>query len=137
MDLSSLNIDQLKDLLKKVPAEIKRRTEEATSAAREAAIEKLKAIAREHGYSLEELAGTKKPRKSSGARTPVAAKYANPSNPSETWTGRGRKPLWVQAALNQGKSLESLLIRYSNLGYSDLRGAKAPLFYYRFLSSGR
>lgn len=111
MDLSSLNIDQLKDLLKKVPAEIKRRTEEATSAAREAAIEKLKAIAREHGYSLEELAGTKKPRKSSGARKPVAAKYANPSNPSETWTGRGRKPLWVQAALNQGKSLESLTIR--------------------------
>ena len=111
MDLSSLNIDQLKDLLKMVPAEIKRRTEEATSAAREAAIEKLKAIAREHGYSLEELAGTKKPRKSSGARKPVAAKYANPSNPSETWTGRGRKPLWVQAALNQGKSLESLLIR--------------------------
>ena len=111
MDLSSLNIDQLKDLLKKVPAEIKRRTEEATSAAREAAIEKLKAIAREHGYSLEELAGTKKARKSSGARKPVAAKYANPSNPSETWTGRGRKPLWVQAALNQGKSLESLLIR--------------------------
>lgn len=111
MELSSLNIDQLKDLLKKVPAEIKRRTEEASSAAREVAIEKLKAIAREHGYSLEELAGTKKPRKSSGTRKPVAPKYANPSNPAETWTGRGRKPLWVQAALNQGKTLESLLIR--------------------------
>ena len=112
MDLSTLNIDQLKDLLRKVPAEIKRRTEEATNAARDAAIEKLKALAREHGYSLEELAGTKKTRKaSSGARKPVAPKYANPSNPSETWTGRGRKPLWVQAALNQGKSLESLLIR--------------------------
>jgi DNA-binding protein H-NS len=112
MDLSSLNLDQLKDLLKKIPAEIKRRTEEASSAAREAAIEKLKAIAREHGYSLEELAGAKKTRKaSSGVRKPVAPKYANPSNPSETWTGRGRKPLWVQAALNQGRSLESLLIR--------------------------
>ena len=111
MDLSTLNIDQLKDLLKKVPAELKRRTEEATSAARDAAIEKLKLIAREHGYSLEELTGTKKTRKSSGARKPVAPKYANPSNPSETWTGRGRKPLWVQAALDQGTSLESLLIR--------------------------
>lgn len=111
MDLSNLNLDQLKDLLKKVPGEIKRRTEEATNAAREAAIEKLKAIAREHGYSLEELAGTKKARKSSGARKPVAPKYANPANRSETWTGRGRKPLWVQAALNQGKSLDSLLIR--------------------------
>ena len=111
MDLSNLNVDQLKDLLKKIPSEIKRRAEEASSAAREAAIDKLKAIAREHGYSLEELTGTKKARKSSGARKPVAAKYANPSNSSETWTGRGRKPLWVQAALNQGKSLESLLIR--------------------------
>ncbi|MBU3657324.1 MAG: H-NS histone family protein [Rhodocyclaceae bacterium] len=112
MDLSNLNLDQLKDLLKKIPGEIKRRTEEATNAAREAAIEKLKAIAREHGYSLEELAGAKKGRKAgSGSRKPVAPKYANPANRSETWTGRGRKPLWVQAALNQGKSLESLLIR--------------------------
>ncbi len=111
MDISTLSLDQLKDLLKKIPAEIKRRTEEVSNAAREAAIEKLKAIAREHGYSLEELAGTKKTRKSSGVRKPVAPKYANPSNPSETWTGRGRKPLWVQSALNQGKTLESLLIR--------------------------
>jgi DNA-binding protein H-NS len=112
MDLSTLNVEQLKDLLKKIPAEIKRRTEEVSNAAREAAIEKLKEIAREHGYSLEELAGTKKPRKSTGgARKPVAPKYANPSNSAETWTGRGRKPLWVQNALNQGRSLDSLLIR--------------------------
>ena len=112
MDLSTLSVEQLKELLKRIPAEIKRRTEEVSNAAREAAIEKLKAIAREHGYSLEELAGTKKTRKSaSGTRKPVAPKYANPSNTAETWTGRGRKPLWVQNALNQGHSLESLLIR--------------------------
>lgn len=111
MDLSNLNVDQLKDLLKKIPSEIKRRAEEAGSAAREAAIDKLKAIAREHGYSLEELTGTKKARKSSGARKPVAAKYANPSNSSETWTGRGRKPLWVVSWLDEGKALEDLLIK--------------------------
>lgn len=112
MDLSNLNVEQLKDLLKKIPAEIKRRSEEISNAARDAAIEKLKAVAREHGYSLEELAGTKKTRKSaSGTRKPVAPKYANPTNSAETWTGRGRKPLWVQGALNQGHSLESLLIR--------------------------
>lgn len=112
MDLSTLNVEQLKDLLKKVPTEIKRRAEEASNAAREAAIEKLKAVAREHGYSLEELAGTKKARKvSTGVRKPVAPKYANPLNSSETWTGRGRKPLWVQDALNQGRTMESLVIR--------------------------
>lgn len=112
MDLMQLNLEQLKELLKKVPAEIKRRTDEVSNAARDAAIEKLKAFAREQGYSLEELAGTKKTRKASTAvRKPIAAKYANPLNKTETWTGRGRKPLWVQAALNQGQTLESLLIR--------------------------
>ncbi len=29
----------------------------------------------------------------------VAAKYANPDDPSETWTGRGRKPRWLSAKL--------------------------------------
>lgn len=110
MDLAHLNLDQLKELLKKVPAEIKRRTEEASNAARDAALEKLKAFARDHGFSLEELTGGKKGRRS-GTRRPVAPKYANPANPVQTWTGRGRKPLWVEAALDQGQSLESLLIR--------------------------
>lgn len=113
MDLSTLNVEQLKDLLKKIPGEIKRRAESASNAAREAALEKLKALAREHGYSLEELTGTKKTRavRVSGARKPVAPKYRNPANNAETWTGRGRKPLWVQAALNQGRTLDSLLIK--------------------------
>ena len=37
-------------------------------------------------------------------------KYANPADPSQTWTGRGRKPKWVNDALSAGKSLESLAI---------------------------
>ena len=37
-------------------------------------------------------------------------KYRNPEDDSSTWTGRGRKPLWVLAALESGKSLDDLLI---------------------------
>ena len=44
------------------------------------------------------------------ARKAVAPKYANPADTSQTWTGRGRKPQWVQAALDAGKSLEDLAI---------------------------
>src|SRR4051794_12275797 len=33
------------------------------------------------------------------SRGKVAPKYRNPDNPAETWTGRGRQPRWVQAAL--------------------------------------
>ncbi|HRM75876.1 MAG TPA: H-NS histone family protein, partial [Paracoccus sp. (in: a-proteobacteria)] len=37
-------------------------------------------------------------------------KYANPADPEQTWTGRGRKPRWVQEALGAGQKLESLEI---------------------------
>jgi len=40
----------------------------------------------------------------------VEAKYKNPNDVSQTWTGRGRKPAWVQAQLDEGFSLEDLAI---------------------------
>jgi DNA-binding protein H-NS len=39
----------------------------------------------------------------------VAPKYRNPSNPEQTWTGRGVSPAWVQA-LKAAGTLESALI---------------------------
>ncbi len=39
----------------------------------------------------------------------VAPKYRNPSNPEQTWTGRGVSPAWVQALKTAG-TLESALI---------------------------
>ena len=40
----------------------------------------------------------------------VAPKYANPTDPTMTWTGRGRKPRWVQENLESGKQMDDLLI---------------------------
>jgi DNA-binding protein H-NS len=40
----------------------------------------------------------------------VIPKYRNPSNPAETWSGRGRQPAWVVAELNSGKKLDDLAI---------------------------
>ncbi|MBR1819227.1 MAG: H-NS histone family protein, partial [Neisseriaceae bacterium] len=34
-------------------------------------------------------------------------RYVNPTT-GETWSGKGRKPFWVEQALKSGKSLESL-----------------------------
>jgi len=39
----------------------------------------------------------------------VAAKYRNPANPEQTWTGRGVSPSWVQA-LKAAGTLDSALI---------------------------
>jgi len=37
-----------------------------------------------------------------GRGTKIATKYVNPDNPTEKWTGRGRKPLWIMKKLEQG-----------------------------------
>ncbi|WBU56381.1 H-NS histone family protein [Paracoccus sediminicola] len=101
LDLENLSLKELRDLRTQVDRSIasfeERKRREAMAAVEEAA--------REHGFSLNELTGGKARR---GAR--VAAKYANPEDPSQTWTGRGRRPRWVQDALGSGKSLEDLAI---------------------------
>jgi DNA-binding protein H-NS len=45
-----------------------------------------------------------------GSRGKVAPKYRNPDNHSETWAGRGLKPLWLTAAIKAGKKPEDFLI---------------------------
>ncbi len=60
---------------------------------------KLAELAREHGFDIRELVGRGKGRNGS-----VAVKYRDPQNPSNTWTGRGRMPRWMAAALKGGKA---------------------------------
>ena len=104
MDISfdDLTLAELKTLRTK----IERAIETYEDRKKREALAELEESARKMGYSLAELAelSSTKPRKA------VAPKYANPENPSETWTGRGRKPKWVEAALAAGKSLEDLAI---------------------------
>ena len=45
-----------------------------------------------------------------GGRAMVAPKYRNPDNPLETWSGRGRKPRWLTAALKAGRKLRDFKI---------------------------
>lgn len=40
----------------------------------------------------------------------VLPKYYNPLSPSETWSGRGRKPRWLVAALKTGHNLDEFKI---------------------------
>lgn len=40
----------------------------------------------------------------------VLPKYCNPSAPEETWSGRGKQPRWLVAALQSGHKLEDFKI---------------------------
>jgi DNA-binding protein H-NS len=84
---------------------------------------KLTQLAKAEGYSIAELFGSggrvakdpaaarsagRKPGKPLGK---VAAKYRNPANPGETWTGRGKQPRWLAAHTAAGRKLEDFLIK--------------------------
>jgi DNA-binding protein H-NS len=60
-------------------------------------------LANESGFEIAELFGGKR----GGKRAASGAKYRNPKDSSQTWTGRGRKPNWLVEAVNQGAKLES------------------------------
>ncbi|MDP5238081.1 H-NS histone family protein [Uliginosibacterium sp. 31-16] len=118
---SQLNKASDKDLDQAVVA-IKAEITKRASNSKEKALKELKAVAAKHGMSLDTLLGGK-PGKAAAAKAPrakkvagkvkgkVAPKYRNPADASQVWTGRGRQPLWVGAALSAGQSLDSLLIK--------------------------
>ena len=75
----------------------------------------LEAKARELGFSIQDLFDAPRRRrpgtsKSADGRSSVAPKYANPTNPSQTWTGRGKAPNWLKALEADGKSRTDFLI---------------------------
>ena len=70
---------------------------------------KLLAIAEKSGFSVDELFG--KTRRNGAPRGTVAPKYRNPANPAETWTGRGRMPLWIKTLTEKGAKREKFLIK--------------------------
>jgi DNA-binding protein H-NS len=61
-----------------------------------------------------------------GVRGPVAPKYRNPENPSETWAGRGLTPRWLAAAIKAGKKLEHFSIAQKAKQATKKAPKKAP-----------
>jgi DNA-binding protein H-NS len=58
---------------------------------------------------LAELIDEREARKATANGSGASAKYRNPDNVSEIWSGRGRRPLWLDAQLKAGKELEFFL----------------------------
>jgi len=40
----------------------------------------------------------------------IPAKFSNPDNPSQTWTGRGMAPKWLKDLVKQGHNKDEYLI---------------------------
>lgn len=102
VNLEKLSLKELKDLQTQVSKAITSYEERK----KRQAIAELEETAKKLGYSLADLTGATAPRR----RAQATPKYANPADKTETWSGRGRKPRWFEAALKSGKSPDDLAI---------------------------
>jgi DNA-binding protein H-NS len=113
-NLEGMDEAQLRDLIRRAEMALRDRGAKR--------LEELRSLAREAGFEVTlakigvETGRRRRGKGKSGKggvdrrRKPVQPKYRNPDNPSETWSGRGRKPKWVQMALAQDRKLEDFSI---------------------------
>lgn len=103
-DLSNMTADQLK----KIAADAEARQAELKRehiASTRAAVEK---IAADAGLTMKDIGF--QPIKSKSKDPIGPAKYRNPADPKQTWTGSGRKPKWILDAIAKGDDIEKMRI---------------------------
>ena len=101
IDLKSLNHNQLAELIARARARQDELVKEKAAKLRD----KINALVKAEGFGLDEVLG----RGRGKARGKVKAKYRNPAD-GQTWSGRGKRPRWFNAALSAGKKEKDLLI---------------------------
>jgi len=104
MNLSNLSSSELRNLQEQIKRELKQREGMDKQKARE----QILAIAQQAGVPLRELLAGFPGTRNKGGK--VAARYRNPANAAEQWTGRGRQPKWVKEWVDGGKPLDGLRI---------------------------
>ena len=97
IDLVSLDIDQLAELLANVQTEMVSRERENR---KELRAELERRVAAE-GYKMGDIFPELSSAASASTRRKRPAKYRDPQNPDQTWGGAGRTPKWVQAILDE------------------------------------
>jgi len=102
VDLSKLSIPELEELAKEIGNEIVTRRE----AEKQRVLDQIRELAASIGMTPEELLR----RQTKGRAPQVEAKYRHPDDPSLTWSGRGKRPAWLNEALAAGKKLEDMAI---------------------------
>lgn len=107
IDISALSIEDLDSLA----AQIAERKAQLMQEKRDQVVAQVKELAETSQVPLAdvlaELSGKRRKVKRGGS---VAPKYRNPSDPTQTWAGRGKKPAWVREHLDAGGSLDELKI---------------------------
>lgn len=101
-DLENMSIKQLRELKAEVEAAILSRQK----VERQSLKERMERMADEAGLSLDDIFG-----KGGRGRGKAGIKFRNPDNVGETWSGRGRRPKWLEEKLaKKGVSVEDFRV---------------------------
>lgn len=107
MNISQFSETELSNLICLLNDEVLRREE----GKRQRVIEEISALAKAHGYALDDLISGTQPRQPKQApakkKKSIPVKYRHPDHSDQTWTGRGIQPRWVKAWIADGQTLES------------------------------
>ena len=106
IDLTALTRKELE----KLKSDVEKALEKAAARDLKAAKRAAEKAAAEFGYSLGDLSGgaapSETPKRKYTRRKAVkpagVAKYRNPEDSNQTWTGKGRQPGWFRAAIEGG-----------------------------------
>lgn len=105
IDLKSMNRTQLDDLI----ARARERQDELEREKVAKLRDKFSQLAQAEGLTIEEVLGRTRTR-SARKTGKVKPKYRNPADSEQTWSGRGKRPRWFVAAIDAGRTPESMLI---------------------------
>ena len=100
VDLTSMSRKELLEL----QANVEKALKDAEQRERIEALKAAEEAAAKFGFSLDDLMSD------TGKGPKGVPRFANPADPAQTWTGRGRKPKWVNEWLDQGNDLEGLAL---------------------------
>ena len=112
MDLKSLSRKELEKLLR----DVKKALQSAQARDRREARKAAEKAAAEFGFSLDELSedGVTQNKilktKKKAPKVKSKPQFANPNDPSQTWTGKGRQPNWYRAEVEKGVMPDSMRI---------------------------
>lgn len=105
IEYDRLTDDEVKGLISECEAEIERRRNARLVEVQES----IKQLADSVGMTPDELVQNMKKGKAPAQKV---IRFRNDENHDETWSGRGKRPNWVNAALEQGRKLEDFRVSH-------------------------
>ncbi len=103
INVDKLSLKELRDL----EAKLTKAKSQAREKAKAEVKKKIDRILASSGFTIGDIYSVGRGRGRGRGRS---AKYVNPDNRSQTWTGRGRKPNWLVAKLKRGAKQEDFAV---------------------------